>query len=99
MLKDESCGPMPRDLDEARVAGLIGCRPFVSRPVGPGWLVERIIPRRRPAATPAVQASACSGFPSRGTHTCLQPAWPGGGFLTQQPPGPQTGPRKEQPPP
>jgi single stranded DNA-binding protein len=61
----------------------------------PGWLVKRSVPRRRPGATPPVQASASSGPPSRGTHTCLPQPLTGGGYLTQQPPGPQTGTRKE----
>jgi hypothetical protein len=38
--------------------GWSGSAPCVSRPLGPGWLVERSVPRRRPAATPPIQASA-----------------------------------------
>jgi hypothetical protein len=38
-----------------------------------------------------------TGFPPGVAHTCVQRAVPGEGVLTQQPPGPKTGTRKEQP--
>jgi hypothetical protein len=50
--------------------------------------------RRNPSG-PSLRSAP--GFPPGVAHTCVQRALPGEAVLTQQPPGPQTGTRKEKP--
>jgi hypothetical protein len=76
-LHDAEIPSAPRaGTDHARAPGPGSCAaPGVCRRLGPGGLVEHRVPRRRPAATPAVQASAALrvSLPGYRTRACSGP--------------------------